>query len=234
MVEHYRREAIMADIFRFLSYIWNGIGEAMRLNPRMFEAVQAYPQSGWVILVIALLGGASLLVGQSVILFVNQVRPGRFALSLLLNGIVFTISLGGWAVATWLAGQVLLPNPIPLGAVIRMIGLGAAPYVFAFLMLIPYAGNFIGRLLAVWSFLVVLAGITHLAEGAFWLALICVGVGWLLVMVMSATIGRPVIALRNYLWQRVTGSTLDVSVQDILTTFASEPQPPPSQKERDQ
>ena len=224
----------MVDIFRFLGYVWDSIGEAMRLNPRMFEAVQAYPQSGWVILVIAMLGGASLLIGQSVILFVNRVRPGRFALSLLLNSMVFTISLGVWAVTTWLAGRVLLPNSIPLGAVIRMIGLGAAPYVFGFLVLIPYAGNFISRLLSVWSFLIVLTGITYLAGGAFWLALICVGVGWLLVTVMSATIGRPVIALRNYLWQRVTGSKPDMSIQDILTTFASEPQPPPSQKERDQ
>lgn len=209
-------------MFEFFGYVWIGIIEAMRLNPRVFEIVEAYPQSRWILLTVALIGGASLLLGQSVILFVNRVRPGRFALSLLLNGIVFTLSLAIWAVAIWLTGRLLFPNDIPLGTVIRMVALGAAPYTFGFLVLLPYAGNFVGRVLAVWSFLVVLAGITFLAGGRFWPALVCVGLGWGLVTVMSATIGKPVIALRNRVWQRVAGTSLDATVQDILTNFAED------------
>lgn len=210
------------SILSFLSYVWRGITEAMALNPQVFSIVERYPQSRWVILAIAVLGGASLLIGQSVILFVNRVRPWRFAVSLLLNGVVFTIGLLVWAVAIWISGRVLFPNAIPLGVAVRMVALGAAPYAFGFLALVPYAGVFIGRALAVWSFLVVLAGITALAGGAFWPALVCVGVGWLLITVMTATVGRPVIALRNRIWKRVTGSAMDATVQDILTTFAGE------------
>ncbi|NTU83371.1 MAG: hypothetical protein HGA45_29045 [Chloroflexales bacterium] len=215
-------------MFEFLFGVLQGIGEALRLNPHVFEIVEGGPNAGWVIALIAILGGASLLIGQSVILFVNRVRPARFAVSLLVNGLVFTISLILWAAFIWLTGKVLFPNSIPFRTVMRMVGLGAAPYLFGFLVLVPYMGNFIGRVLAVWSFLVVLAGVTYLANGTLWPALVCVGIGWLLVTVMSLTIGRPIVALRNRVFKAVTGTSLDASVADILTSYATDERGPGS------
>lgn len=212
-------------MFEFLGNLLRGVGEALRLNPRVFEVVEAAPDTGWIILTIAILGGASLLIGQSVILFVNRVRPGRFLVSLLINGIVFTISLLIWALAIWLTGRVLFPNDIPFDTVLRLVGLGAAPHLFGFLVLIPYLGDFIGRTLAVWSFLVVLAGIAFLAGSHLGVALVCVGLGWLLVTVMSLTIGRPIIALRNWLFKAVAGTSLEASVADILAAYSADERP---------
>lgn len=212
-------------MFEFLGNVLRGIGEALRLNPQVFEIVQRAPDTGWVILVIAILGGASLLIGQSVILFVNRVRPARFLISLLVNGLVFTIGLFVWALAIWMTSRVLYPNEIPFGTVLRLVGLGAAPYLFGFLVLIPYMGNFIGRVLSVWSFLVVLAAMTTLAGGNFGIALVCTGIGWLLITLMSLTIGRPIVALRNRLFKAVAGTSLDASVADILTGYAVDDRP---------
>ncbi|NWF79915.1 MAG: hypothetical protein HXY37_07685 [Chloroflexi bacterium] len=211
----------------FIRLMWIGTIEAMRLNPQAFAYVEAENRTGTVVLAIAIVGGASLLLGQSVILFVNRVRPARFVLSLLLNGIIFTLSLLVWAFAIWLTGRILFPNAIPFATVARLVALGAAPYVFGFLVLLPYAGNFIGKVLAVWSFLVVLAALTTLANGNFGAALICTTIGWVIITVMSATIGRPVIALRNWLWKRLTGSDMEASVQDLLTQFATSEQAEP-------
>ncbi len=216
-------------MFEFIGNVFRGIGEALRLNPRVFDIVeQGNNNAGWVILVIAILGGASLLIGQSVILFVNRVRPGRFAVSLLVNGLVFAISMVVWATFIYWTGQVLFPNDIPYLTVLRMVGLGATPYLFGFLVLIPYLGDVIGKVLAVWSFLIVLGGITFLAGGDLWPALVCVGIGWLLVTVMSLTIGRPIIALRNRVFKTVTGTDMDASVADILTSFATDERGPGS------
>jgi hypothetical protein len=210
-------------MFEFLGAVFQGIGEALRLNPRVFEVVERGPNAGWVVLVVAILGGASLLIGQSVILFVNRVRPGRFFVSLLINGLVFTIGLVVWALAIWLTAKVLYSaNTVPFRTIMRMVGLGAAPYLFGFLVLIPYMGDFIGRVLAVWSFLVVLAALTYVAGGSLWPALVCTGIGWLLITVMSLTIGRPIIALRNRLFKAVAGTSLDASVADILTSYATD------------
>jgi hypothetical protein len=220
-------------MLEFVRLMWVGVVEAMRLNPRAFAFVEATPESGRVVLAIAVLGGASLLLGQSVILFVNRVSPGRFVLSLLLNGVIFTLGLLVWAVAIWLTARVLfgaqLAAPIPFGPVARLVGLGAAPYVFGFLVLLPYAGAFIGRVLSVWSFLVVLAGLTGLAGGNFGAALVCTAVGWTLIALMSATVGRPIIYARNRIWRRLTGADMDASVQDILGQFATDdPRTPPT------
>lgn len=217
-------------MLEFIRLMWVGTIEAMRLNPRAFEYVMAGNGSGWVILAIAILGGASLLLGQSVILFVNKVSPGRFLISLLMNGVVFTLSLMVWALAIWLTSKLLFPNEIPFLTVLRLVGLGAAPYVFGFLVLLPYAGNLIGKVLSVWSFLVVLAGLTTLAAGNFGAALICTVIGWVLITVMSATVGRPIINARNRVWKRLTGADMDVSVQDILTQFATDDRTPPTPK----
>ena len=210
-------------MFEFLGNVLRGISEALWLNPRVFEVVERGGNAGWVVFVIALLGGASLLVGQSVILFVNRVRPTRFFVSLLVNGLVFAISLIVWACAIWVTGQLLFPNDIPFRTVSLMVG--AAPYLFGFLVLIPYFGNFIGRVISVWSFLIVLAGITFLAGGDLWPALVCTTLGWLLITVMSVTIGRPIIALRNQIFKTVAGTSLDASVADILTDFATQETP---------
>lgn len=219
----------MSDFFEFMNYVWVGTIEAMRLNPRVFQIVSESAWSSWVILTIALLGGASLLLGQSVILFVNRVKPGRFALSLILNGIIFTISLVLWAVMIWLIGLPMFTEDPYWGDVMRMVGLGAAPYIFGFLVLIPYAGDFIGKLLSAWSFIIVLAGIAYLYNIDFWAALFCVGTGWVLINILAGLIGKPIIAIRDALWKRVTGSTMDARVQDVLTgALSSQSQRPPT------
>lgn len=212
----------LQSLFEFIGYVWRGIGAAMSLNPRVFEIVEEYPRSGWVILFIALLGGASLLVGQSVILFVNRVKPGRFAMSLLMNGIVFTIGLVVWGLGIWIVSLIFLDEPPTLRVITRMVGLSAAPYVFGFLVLAPYLGNFFGRVLSVWSFLIMLAGINYIEPGGYWVALIIVGLGWVLMLLLTNLIGKPIIALRNNLWHRITGSDMDTNVQDILLTFSQE------------
>jgi hypothetical protein len=209
-------------MIEFLWNVWRGITQAMALNPQVADIVSRYPESRWVVLTIAVLGGAGLLLGQSVILFVNRVRPARFALSLLLNGFVFAISLAVWAVAIWLVGLLLFPAEPRLGTVMRLVGLSAAPYVFGLFVLIPYLGEFIYRVIGVWS-AVIAAGATAFSfQVGWWPAFLVVGLSWILITVLSSTVGRPVLRLRNRAWQKVAGTSLDASVADILTQFASQ------------
>lgn len=212
-------------MFDFIWKVWRGIIESMRLNPAVAEYVDNAFQTGmgntgWAILTIAILGGAGLLLGQSVILFVNRVSPGRFVLSLLLNGIVFTISLIIWSVLIWLIGSLVFPEQPRFGLVMRLVGLSAAPYVFGLLVLIPYLGEGIYRILGVWSMLIASGATAYSFKVGWWPAIAVVGLSWLLIWVMSNTIARPVIALRNKAWQAAAGTSLDATVGDILTQFA--------------
>lgn len=210
----------------FLWRVWLAITYSMSLNPAVGEYVERNLASGdpnagrWVALAVAILGGAGLLIGQSVILFVNRVRPERFVLSLLLNGVVFAISMVIWAGFIWLIGSLAFPQQPPIGLVLRLVALSAAPYVFGFLILIPYLGEGIYRVLSAWSMLIAAGATAFSFRVDWWPAFAVVGVSWLLIWVMSNTIARPVIKLRNRAWQFVAGSSLDADVSDILTQFA--------------
>jgi hypothetical protein len=217
-------------MIEFISLVFEVIGRALRLDPALLRAAEALPpaQGDWVVVTVALLAGASQLLGQSVTLLANRVSPGRFTISLLLNGIIFALGLLIWATTIWLVAGWLFAVPQSLNVVLRMVALGSAPWVFGFLVLIPYMGTFIGRVLAVWSFLITLGAIRFAFQVELWAALVAVGAGWLLMMLLSLTIGRPVVLLRNWLWQRIVGTRLDVSLHEILATITRDQPDPPS------
>lgn len=192
----------------------------MALNPRVAEVVEQSPESWRVVLVIAILGGMGLLLGQSVILFVNRVQPARFIFSLLLHGIVFTLGLLIWAGAIWLVGTLLFRSQPSLALIIRLVGLSAAPYVFGIFVLIPYLGEFVYRVLSVWSSVIAIGATAWSFGVGWWPAFLAVGGSWLLVWALTNTIGRPLLIARGRAWQLVAGTQLDVSVADILRQFA--------------
>lgn len=216
----------------YLYHLWRLIVQAMFLNPETFANVERLPRSGLLTLGIAIIGGISQLLGQSVILFVNRVKPGRFAFSLLLNGLTYFIGIMVWGTAIWLSSRVLFRVDDSYATVLRMVTLGAAPFVFGFLVLIPYAGVFIGRVLGVWSLLIVLTAVNFTYGFAFWQGAVVVTLGWLLMMLLSNTIGKPVVALRNVMFRKVVGTSLDATTRDILTAFAGESEDERTVRER--
>lgn len=209
-------------MFEFLNLLWEVIWRAWVLDPELLQAAEAAPadQGTWLVVTVAVLAGASQLLGQSVVLFLNRVSPTRFLISLLLYGLVFGISLLVWALTTWLVGT-FFGRTEPLWLVARMVLLGSAPYILGVLVLAPYAGPVIGRIIAVWSFIVTLGMLQFTYQTTLLWALILVGAGWLLMVLLTATIGRPIVALRNWAFHMVTGSPLDASPRDILATFAT-------------
>lgn len=216
----------------YLYYLWRLIVQAMLLNPETFANVERLPRSGLLTLGIAIVGGVSQLLGQSVILFVNRVKPGRFAVSLLLGGLTYFIGILVWGTTIWLSARVLFRVDDSYATVLRMVTLGAAPFVFGFLVLIPYAGVFIGRVLGVWSLLIVLTAVNFTYGFAFMQGVVVVTLGWLLMVLMSNTIGKPVVALRNVMFRKALGTNLDATTRDILTAFAGETDEERARRER--
>lgn len=212
----------MSGFFRFWGDVFRGIGFALNMSPDVLPIVESYPNTGWIIFCIAVLCGASALLGQSVVLFLNHVRPGRFVISLILNGFILAISFISWGIAIWLLGSLLTPTPPTLGVTLRMVGLATAPFIFGFLGLVPYLGDVIARVLYVWSLLIMVRAVEFTFQLPYLQAVLVVGAGWLLLLLVSNTIGRPVVALRNLVWSRVVGTPQYASVQDLLTAYAAD------------
>jgi hypothetical protein len=212
-------------VLLYFTMLWNGITYALRLDPRVFQVVEEYQWSRWVVAGIVFLAGASTLLGQSAVLFINRVRKSRFIISLITNGLIFHISYIAWGFTVWLVGRVLFEMNPPLGQFVRMVGLSTAPLVFSFFVLIPWMGPFVGKVLNVWSFLILFAIVQFEFNIGYWGALLCVGLGWLLSLALTNVLGKPVVALRNKIFQMVSGSDLNVTAEDILLHFSGADEP---------
>lgn len=209
------------ELGRYFAYLWEGLTRTLALDPRVFQFVETYPRSAWIVAGVVFLAGVSTLLGHSAVLFINRVRRNRFVISLIVNGIVYIISYAVWGVVVWLVGRLLFEINPPLSQFVRIMGLSTAPLVFGFFILIPWMGPFIGKLLNVWSFLILLAIVEFQFQIGFWGAVVVVGLGWLASLALNNTIGRPVVALRNRLFRLVAGSDLNVTAEDILLQFSA-------------
>jgi hypothetical protein len=217
-------------MIEYLWSVWRAIRLGLRLQPDVVQLAEAYPHATAVAFGVVVVAGVSLLAGQSVILFLNQVKPRRFVVSLLINGLMLAAGWAVWSAAIWGIGRWLFTETPRFSLVLRLIGLSYAPLAFGFLILMPYLGPFLQRFLYTWSFLIALRAVAYTFHVSFWPALICVGLGWLLLMALTATIGRPVVTVRNRLWRRLTGAPLNASARDMLQQFALDQSAPPASK----
>ncbi|MCC6170139.1 MAG: YIP1 family protein [Caldilineaceae bacterium] len=207
-------------MFQYLWSVWRAIQLGLGLQPEVVQIAESHPNAAWVAFGVVMAAGISLLLGQSVILFLNQVRPGRFAVSLVIHGFMLVTGWLVWSASVWAIGRWLFSDTASFALTLRLIGLSYAPLVFGFLILMPYLGPFVQHLLYVWSFVIALRAVAFSFDFGFWPALLCVGLGWLLLMLLTATVGRPIVALRNLLWHRLTGTSLDASAHELLQQFA--------------
>ena len=207
-------------MLEYIWSVWRAIQLGLWLEPGIVQIADTHPNAGGIVFGVVMVAGISVLIGQSVILFANQVRPGRFALSLVINGLLLVAGWIMWSAMVWITGGFLFDESPRFLLVLRLIGLSYAPLVFGFLVLMPYLGLFVNRVLYTWSFLVALKAVALAYHVGFWLALACVGIGWLLMLALTATVGRPVVLLRNRIWHHFTGTAKGLSVQEILQQFA--------------
>jgi hypothetical protein len=219
----------MREIIDYLATLWRVIGKALWLEPDLLQAAgaaagtEAGPRAFALAIGVIVVAGVSSLLGQSVTLFINRVRPGRFIFSLALNGLLLVVNWLVWSLTLWLIGIALFPITPSYRTILLLIALSYAPLVYGFLILIPWLGLFIQRLVYVWSFIIVVGAVQFEFQTGFFQALVAAGIGWLVMLVMTLTIGRPLVALRNLIFHKVAGTRLDATAQDILLNYASDP-----------
>ena len=97
---------------------------AMRLNPAVYAAVQTSPMGIWVALIVVGLASISESLGQSVVLFVNKVRPRRFILALGISTVSQMIGFALWAVIVWLISVYVFGASQSFVAITAAVGAG--------------------------------------------------------------------------------------------------------------
>src|SRR4051794_15805765 len=168
---------------------WDLISGALRLDPAAFQAIDSAEHGLRQAFFIFLLAGASETLGQSVVLVLNRVSRGRFAVALLLGGAELVVEALLWIVSVWFVGGLLAAQRPPLVSAARVIGLAYAPLVLGVFVFLPYLGPAIGRLLRVWALLAAVVGISVVFDVQPLAAVVIAAAGflarWVLLRVFS-------------------------------------------------
>lgn len=190
---------------------WDVLGRIFALQGDTLQGMTTVPNGLGIALVIVLLAGISQGIGQSIVLFLNQVKPGRFGLSLFINALLFTAGFLALGLSTWLmtlrpGATLVSPQDLTI-----VLGLAYAPLLFSFLGALPYLGLPIVNLLAIWHLLAMVVGFGALVNQPIGVAVRYVMLGWVLLQVLQNTVGRPIANLGKAVANRAAGVELITS-----------------------
>lgn len=188
---------------------------AMRLESTIYAQVQTAPGGMMLAMTIVLLASASEALGQSLVLFLNRVRPRRFVAAIAISTLSNAVGYLLWVTSVWVVARWAFGANQPFWGVASAVGLAYAPQVLAFFELMPYLGNFFGLVLSLWSMLAIVVAV-HVGTGLpTWEAALTSLLGWVLIQVWRRSLGMPIYALGRFLQTRAAGSPLHLSVDDI-------------------
>lgn len=194
----------------------------LQLEPVAFQAILDNPAASFVPLTLLLLAGLSDVLGQSVVLFANRVKPGRFVISILASVIVLAISVFFWAASIWLIGRFIFNSNQSFLNVLRVVEASYAPLIFGLFIFIPYLGNIIFRLLRIWVFLALLVGVQVAYPFNFWQALLCCIFGWVAYELATRLPALPLEGLSRWWWRVTTGTPEPLDIQERADQLAEQ------------
>ncbi|HRA76534.1 MAG TPA: hypothetical protein PLE12_09895 [Propionicimonas sp.] len=201
----------------FLAAVGSAIWGVWTLDRSLGEWFGPYPLSLWVSFAIAMLAGASTLLGNSVVLFLNRVRGTRFVVSLLLNGLSMVGLYIAQAAVIAGVGYLVTGERLTLVLAAKAVMLATAPMIFGFFSLMPYLGPGVARLLQAWG-LVALWVIVGVLYGVNrWTALLITGAGWATMQGASWLLARPLTKVANAIWYRISGHRTMLTGEDLLS-----------------
>ena len=187
---------------------WDLLGGVFRLDLETFQQIAALDRGVLPAVLVVIFAGLSLGIGQSIVLFINRVKPIRFVFSLLLNAILFTFGFLFLAFSTWLICLLPWSVHVPFKTLIKVFGFSYAPQLFSFLGALPYAGLPILNVLSVWRLLAAVVGFAAAARVDGATAFGYVAFGWVALQFLEGSIGQPIARLGQSLADRVAGVEL--------------------------
>ena len=191
-----------------LGAFFNAVGGVLWLDQAAISGLQSAPNGLTVALVILLLATVSDVIGNSPVLFIKRMRPGRLALAFGIETVLSLIRLAVWMLSLW--ALLLLANrgAVNFETVVLVIGIGYAPMLLSFLVIIPTAGPFIGRVLEAWTLVTVTASVAVAVGISPWEALPAVVVAALVILVVRRTSDRLSVAVLGPLSLKLSGVDL--------------------------
>ncbi len=206
----------------FFSAVWQLIGQVLRLNPVAYERLFSIPDGWQLALAVLIIAGISYEIGQSVVLFANKVSRKRFLFSLIISALALAVSIVAWAFSIWALVEIFFDASLPASVVLTAVSISFAPYIFGFLILLPYLGNIIFYILRIWVLLAVIVGVQVAYQIGFFQSLLLSLVGWGILELLTQL---PILHLDRFdqwLWQLTTGKQDQLQTAELVERFVDD------------
>jgi hypothetical protein len=190
------------------THFWSIVSGALALQTSTFQSIHTQPYSLLAALSVVFVAGLAQSLSQALVLFINQVRPLRFVLSLLISTLFFVIGYGFWALSTWAIINVTFDEQLSLVSVLRTLGFSYAPLMLSVLVIFPYFGNAVFVLLSIWTLLAVVVGVEAITTLGRWDAFASAALGWVGLQLLQKTVGQPIASLGQWLTNWAAGEDL--------------------------
>lgn len=181
---------------------------ALSLSATTFQSIHTRPHSLLAALSVVFMAGLAQSLSQVVVLFINQVRPLRFVLSLLISALFFVIGYGFWALSTWAIINLTFEGHLSLVEVLRTLGFSYAPLMLSVFVIFPYFGSAIFVLLSIWTLLAVVIGVEAITPLGRWDAFASASLGWVGLQLLQKTVGQPIASLGQWITNWAAGEDL--------------------------
>ncbi|MFC1960465.1 hypothetical protein ACFLYO_07120 [Chloroflexota bacterium] len=169
-----------------------------------------------IVLPIVLVVGFSEGIGHSVVLFANQVKPSRFAASLLINAVLFVFGYLIWVFSIAAIAYFVFDVRESLVRALFAVAISYLPLIYGFMIAMPYAGVLIGNILYLLTAYRLYLALQVTYPFGPTEALICVVLGFLGVITFRLTIGRPFEWVSGHLRDAVAGTHVDLDLTKAL------------------
>jgi len=180
------------------------VGGILSLDANTIRAVQSAPNGLAVALWILLLGTLSDVVGDSPLLFINRMSPGRFWVALAIELVLSLVRLAIWFVSFWIL-LLVLHRSVSLSTIVLVVGIGYAPMLLSLFVVIPSVGPLVGRVLHAWTLVTILASMAVAVGASPWEVLAPGAVAVLLILAVRRWSDRVSVAVLSGISRRLVG-----------------------------
>ncbi|MBZ0294785.1 MAG: hypothetical protein K8L99_19640 [Anaerolineae bacterium] len=174
-----------------------------------------------ILLPIILLAGFSDTIGHAAVLFANRVRPNRFAITILVNTVLFIIGYLIWVIMVALVSFLVFRRETAFVRAMYAVAAAYVPFIYGFLIALPYIGVLISIILNLITAILLVQLLQVFFPYNLGEAVLCAGISFVAVIIFRLTIGRPVYWVGGKLLSAVAGTTIKGRVEDALDYVVS-------------
>jgi hypothetical protein len=210
------------NVLSYLSDLWALGAAALTLDLSTLRSLLSQPQAGWLAFGLVLVAGISRLVGDSVVLFINHVPARRFGTALLAGAFLFALDLVIWAFSIWLLATILFNATQTVVFIFLLVAMASAPWLFGFLVFLPYFGLLVRWILRIWSWLILLALLQATLSMSPVTAFVAATGGWLVLRLLEHALSGGEKPIYGKFWARVMGKAPELNFAEQSDALAKE------------